>query len=232
MRRKLLSIAVGTAMAVAGWFVGPWLVLLSAGPASASPATVCANASYSSTTLAGAVVVPSGDWCHLSAVTVVGGVTVQSGALLSSDSSKVSGGLAINDGAFSGNDNSIDGGWVFDNETGSWGNPYPCGNNVNGGLKVTGIDTGVTLSFGEADAGCAGGTINGAVNVSNDPSATLEIDGYRINGSLTWSDNTNGFDEIEGAHVSAPPPLTRAWVTRAPAALVVVQTPVLSKGLA
>lgn len=71
----------------------------------------------------------------------------------------------------------------------------------NGGLTVTDNELfGFPLSFGELNAGCAGGTINGAVTISNNDGA-VEIDGYKLKGALTFSGVAGPLNELEATSV-------------------------------
>src|SRR5262249_17538722 len=79
---------------------------------------------------------------------------------------------------------------------------FMCGNTINGGLKVHGVTSVVTLAFGETNAGCAGGTINGGASFRNNPGAFVEVDAYTVNGPLLISGNAGG--EVEGTTVHGP----------------------------
>lgn len=154
--------------------------------ASAGAKTEC-NGTYSNQTLNGGVVVKQGDVCDLDNVTVNGGLTVNGGSysLLAVNNSTINGGWSIT-------------GVVY--PVGS-NHGYFCGDNVNGGLNVIGTEAhGLPLLFGEADAGCAGGTINGGASFVNNHAA-VELDTYTVNGGVTFSGNAGGFNEIEGTTV-------------------------------
>ncbi len=148
-------------------------------PSTSAALTEC-NADYVNTTLSGGVVVNSGDVCTLDSVTVNGGLTVDGGSLSVTDST-------------------IHGGWSITGDVDAL--TFMCGNNIDGGLTVEGVTTGTTLAFGETNASCAGGTINGEVSIT-DNDAFVEIDGYHINGALTITGNTGG--ELEGTSVKGP----------------------------
>jgi hypothetical protein len=136
------------------------------------------NAVYSNTTLKGGVVVNSGDVCVLDNVKVNGGLTVNGGLILVTDSR-------------------INGGWSITGDVFELG--YLCGNNVNGGLNVSGVTTPTTLAFGEANANCAGGRINGGATFTGNPAAFVELDSYAVNGGVTFAGNGGG--ELEGTVV-------------------------------
>ncbi len=147
-------------------------------PAASAGATEC-NTSYANTTLKGGVVVNSGDVCSLDNVTVNGGLTVNGGSISVTDST-------------------IHGGWSI---TGDVSAPtYMCGNTIDGGLTVNGVTSSVTLAFGEANANCAGGTINGGATIADSQGVFAEIDQYEINGSLTLTGTGGG--ELEGTSVN------------------------------
>ncbi len=147
-------------------------------PTASAGATEC-NASYTNTTLKGGVVVNSGDVCTLDNVTVNGGLTVNGGSISVTDST-------------------VHGGWSI---TGDVSAPtYMCGNTINGGLAVNGVTSSVTLAFGEANAKCAGGTINGSASIADSPGVFAEIDQYRINGGVTITGTGGG--ELEGTSVN------------------------------
>ena len=149
-------------------------------PTASAAATTECNTVYANTTLKGGVVVNPGDFCALINVTVNGGLTVNGGFLYVAGST-------------------IHGGWSMTGDV----LPlyYFCGNNVDGGLNVNGVNTfGSPLSFGEANAGCAGGTINGGATLTNNTSAGSELDGYTVNGGVTFSNDT-GFNELEATNV-------------------------------
>ena len=64
------------------------------------------------------------------------------------------------------------------------------------------MDNGGLFSFGEVNADCAGGTINGGVTFNNNPVASLELDSYVVHGGLTFSNTGGGFfNELEGTGV-------------------------------
>ncbi len=137
------------------------------------------NGVFSGTTLSGGVVVNPGDFCTLDHVTISGGLTVNGGSL-AIDNSTISGGWTITGPTFPAN---------F------------CGNNVAGGLRVTGTTLGGTFAFGEINQNCAGGTITGGVWIANNPGVFAEIDNYTISGGLTIIGNDGGA-ELEGSTVS------------------------------
>ena len=172
MRMKLL-VAAAFAAAVAAIVVPS---------ASAAGPTEC-NSFYSNTTFKGGLVVNEGDLCILDHVTV-------------------NGGLQVNGGAFSivGVTNStIHGGWSMTGTVLPAG--YFCGNNVDGGLNVSNVEAfGEPLSFGELNADCAGGTINGGATFQNDDGA-VELDGYRVNGSLNMAGVAGFYNELEATAV-------------------------------
>jgi len=183
MRRKLLA-ALGCAAAVAA---------VSASAAAGGAKTEC-NAVYSNTTLRGGVVVNPGDVCELDNVTVNGGLTVNggdvfgAGAVLAVEGSTIHGGWSMT-------------GLVFPFSFVTFNSDF-CGNAVDGGLTVNGVETfGFPLSFGELNAGCAGGTINGGATFTNNDSAGVELDGYTVNGGVTFANNT-GFNELEATTVN------------------------------
>src|SRR5262249_17998292 len=148
MRITLLA-ALACAAAVAG---------AATSAASAAGSTEC-NGTFTNTTLSGGVVVNEGDVCDLGNVIVNGGLTGDggtAGAQLSVNTSTINGGWSITGVIFPG-------GVPGNGFTG-----YFCGDNVAGGLSA--VDTelfGAPLSFGELNAGCTGGTINGPVTISN-----------------------------------------------------------------
>jgi len=191
MRTKLLA-AVVFAAAIA-------LVVVPAGTASAT--TECNN-TYSNTTFKGGVVVNEGDFCVLDNVTVNGGLTVNGTAFdtfLDIENSTINGPLAINGAFMTVNNSTIHGGWTITGET------FPftdlCGNNIDGGLAVTNAELfGAALSFGELNAGCAGGTINGDASFANNDGA-VELDGYKLNGALNLAGNPSSFNELEATAV-------------------------------
>src|SRR5262249_60947208 len=90
----------------------------------------------------------------------------------------------------------------------AWASPYyyNCSNNIDGGLNVHDLNTdfygifSTPLSFGELNAGCAGGTINGGASFQNISSSGVELDGYTVNGGVTFANDT-GFNEIEASTV-------------------------------
>jgi len=179
MGRKILA-ALVCAAAVAA---------VAASGASADAAIEC-NTTYSNTTLNGGVVVNEGDICILDHVTVNGGLTVNGGtsfnfALLAVDGSTIHGGWSITGDVFQIGPN----------------NGYFCGNNVDGGLNVHDVEAfGSPLSFGELNAGCAGGRINGGATFTNNDAA-VELDGYRVNGGLTFLGLPFLFNELEATAV-------------------------------
>ena len=160
--------------------------------ASAGAKTEC-KSTYSNTKLNGGVVVNQGDVCILNNVTVNGGLTVNGGALafLAVDNSTIHGGWSMTGTVIPIN--------IF---AGSPSDGYFCANNVDGGLNVSGVETfGNPLSFGEANAGCAGGTINGGASFTNNDSGGVEVDAYTVNGGLTFANDT-GFNELEKTTVN------------------------------
>src|SRR5262245_34298253 len=172
MPRTLIAALAGAALIAA--------IAASAAPAGAL--TEC-NGVFTNTTLSGGVVVNPGDSCELENVIVNGGLTVNGGGF----------------GAFlSVNNSTINGGWSI---TGIIFRGSFCGNNVGGGLTVTDTELfGFPLSFGELNAGCAGGTINGSVTIRNND-GPVEIDGYRLNGALAFSGIDGFLNELEATAV-------------------------------
>ena len=149
-------------------------------PGIAQARTVC-NTTYTNTTLNGGVVVPSGDSCTLDNVTVNGSLSV-SGGFIDAQNSTINGRWTINDGSSPG---------------------FLCGNSVNGGLTVQNVTSGALFSFGELNSGCAGGKVNGGITVTNNPNVTVEIDGYSVNGNLTFTNTQGGgFNELEATTVN------------------------------
>jgi hypothetical protein len=176
---------------------------IAASTATAGAKTEC-NTFYSNTTLKGGVVVNEGDFCVLNNVTVTGGMTVNGSAFdtfVEIENSTIKGGLSINGAFLIVNASTINGGWSITGSSFS-GSDF-CGNNVDGGLSVSGVDlspfTG-TFAFGEANAGCAGGTINGGATLTNN-NDVVEVDSYTVNGGLTITGNT-GITELEGTTVN------------------------------
>jgi hypothetical protein len=154
--------------------------------ASAGAKNEC-NGIYTNTTFKGGLVVNPGDFCVLNNVTVNGGFTVNG-----------------SDGNFPFlvvNNSTIHGGWSI---TGGIIAPnYFCGNNVDGGLTVNNVDNlfGIfAISFGEANAGCAGGTINGGASFTN-ITASTELDAYTVNGGVTFANVNGNINEIEGSTI-------------------------------
>jgi hypothetical protein len=127
----------------------------------------------------GGLLVPSGDSCTLVNATVNGGMEVEGGQI-NIQSSVIHGGLFINN---------------------LFGRNPVCATNLDGGVVVENIDTGAILSIGESNGffgNCPGGTINGDVDVVNNPlGGTLELDRNLIHGHLEWI-NTVSYGEIEG----------------------------------
>ena len=158
--------------------VAVMLVIVSG--AAAAGQTEC-NATYTNTTLRGGVVVNAGDTCVLNNVTVNGKLIVTGGSILVTNST-------------------INGGWSITGNVTAPG--FMCGNTINGGLNVHGVTSVVTLAFGETNAGCAGGTINGGASFRNNPGAFVEVDAYTVNGPLLISGNAGG--EVEGTTVHGP----------------------------
>jgi hypothetical protein len=182
MRVKLFAAAV-FAVAVAAVLVPT---------ASAAGPTEC-NGTFTNTTLRGGVVVNDGDVCDLENVTVNGGLTVNGGSNFGAV-------LAVNN-------STIHGGWsmtgiVFAFSFSTFSFVDFCGNNVDGGLNVSNVESfGNVLSFGELNAGCAGGKINGDVTLVNNDGAT-ELDGYRVNGDLTFTGSPFSFNELEATAIN------------------------------
>lgn len=184
MRVKFLA-AVAFAVAVAAVVV----------PAASAAPTEC-NGTFSNTTLKGGVVVNSGDHCDLENVTVKGGLIVNG----STDFAY----LAVNN-------STIKGGWSITGLLAATGsnNGYFCGNSVDGGLTVDNVlvaNSDVSfygpLSFGELNAGCAGGRVNGGVSFTNILSLGTELDGYLVNGGVTFANVfALGINEIEATTV-------------------------------
>jgi hypothetical protein len=156
---------------------GAAVAVVAAPGAGAGAKTEC-NAAYSNTTLKGGVVVNAGDVCIL-------------------DNVRVKGGLTVNGGQISVTDSTISGGWSITGAVDAL--TYMCGNDVNGGLDVTGVTTATVLSFGEANANCPGGTVNGGVSFVDNPLAFVELDSYTANGGVTFAGNGGG--ELEGTIV-------------------------------
>lgn len=162
--------------------------------ASAVAQTEC-NGTFADTTLNGGVVVNEGDFCDLENVVVNGGLTVNggtNGAVLSVNNSTINGGWSIT-------------GTIFLNGVPANGfNGYFCGNNVSGGLTAVNTELfGAPLSFGELNAGCAGGTISGGVTISNND-GPVELDGDRVNGALNFSGIAGFLNELEATAVRGP----------------------------
>jgi hypothetical protein len=148
------------------------------------------NGVYSNTTLEGPVVVNEGDICVLDHVTVNNGLIVNGGgfAALGVSNSRINGGWTM-----TGTVIPIDASFNF--------GAYFCNNNVNGGLSVTNVEAfGLPLSFGELNAGCAGGTISGGATFSNNDAA-VELDGYRVNGGLNFQGIAGYLNELEATAV-------------------------------
>jgi hypothetical protein len=88
-------------------------------------------------------------------------------------------------------------------------NGYFCGNNVNSGLTVNNATVGEStfvffsaLAFGELNAGCAGGRVNGDVSLTNISAVGTELDGYVVNGGLTFAnDSLFTLHEVEATTV-------------------------------
>jgi hypothetical protein len=144
--------------------------------------TVC-NGVFSNTTFSGGLVVNEGDFCVLDQVTVNGGLTVNGG-----------GGAALLV-----NNSTIHGGWSIT------GTLFPlgdfCGNAIDGGLTVTNTELfGAALAFGELNAGCAGGKIDGGANVSNND-GPVEFDGDVLNGGLIFFGVSGYLNELEASTV-------------------------------
>ena len=136
--------------------------------ASAGTKTEC-NGFFVNTTVNGGLVVNDGDNCFLFSSTVNGGFTVKGGFIFIENST-------------------IHGGWSITGNT-TTDAIYMCGNNVDGGLSVHGVTSGDIFSFGEENAGCAGGTVNGGVSFTNN-NAFVELDSYAVNGGVTITGNT------------------------------------------
>jgi hypothetical protein len=173
MRRKLF-VALACAAALAAVVVSS---------TSAGAKTEC-NGTFSNTTLSGGVVVKEGDVCVLDTVTVNGGLTVDGGL----------GGAEL----FV-NNSTIHGGWSIT------GTLFPlsdfCGNNIDGGLSVVNTELfGAPLSFGELNAGCAGGKIDGGATVNNND-GPVEFDGDRLNGGLNFVGVSGFLNELEASTV-------------------------------
>ena len=191
MIRKLLMMSSAAAMLT--------VTVVATSPARhalAGGRTEC-NGAFSNMRFNGGVEVLANDSCILSNVVINGGLQVVGGQF-GLQNSRVNGGISI--------DNLREG-------------PYNCGDTINGGIVATHIDTASTLSFGEANDNCPGGTINGGVSFTDNPSAFLELDLNRINGGLQFTGNTGdqlGSGEIEGNDVrggatcsgNTPPPIS------------------------
>jgi len=176
MRRKILA-ALVCAAAVAA---------VAASGASAAGPTECNNV-YSNTTFKGGLVVNEGDFCVLDHVTVNGGLTVN-------------GGTSFNFAVLLVANSRINGGWSMTGDVFTF-DPF-CGNNINGGLNVHDVEElgFFAMSFGELNADCAGGRINGGASFTNVNSAGVELDGYLVNGGVTFANDT-GFNELEATTV-------------------------------
>jgi hypothetical protein len=172
MRKFLLALVCAGAVAA-----------VAVSTASANTPFEC-NGSYSNTTLIGPVVVNPFDFCDLENVTVNDGLIANGGGAFSL--------LIVNNSR-------INGGWSMTDNVVPLS--YFCGNDVNGGLSVSNNELfGFPMSFGELNAGCAGGRINGAVSISNNDGA-VEIDGDRLNGSLSFSGIAGPLNELEATSV-------------------------------
>jgi hypothetical protein len=166
---------------------------------SGSAKTEC-NGFFVGQTVSGGLVVNNGDFCGIVGSTVSGGVT-QNGGSLDIEVSTIGGGLTSKGGDFYVFGSTISGGWMITGTAFSFFDL--CANNVTGGLKVTNdTSTGTVFSFGEANAGCAGGTIGGGATFTNNPNvATMELDSYTVSGGVTFAGN-GGLNELEGTTVS------------------------------
>jgi len=194
MRKILAALAlVATVAAVA------------ASGASAKATTEC-NGTYSNTTLK-SVVVKNGDSCTLINVVIKDGLDVKGGgggAYLDLEGSTINGGFSMSGGSYPAllyaNNNTIRGGMLA---TGNiWTPSYFCGNSISGGINLKNMETfGYPVSFGEANAGCAGGTISGGAEFENVDSAGVEVDGYTVNGGILFSGDS-GFNEMEADTVN------------------------------
>jgi hypothetical protein len=103
-------------------------------------------------------------------------------------------GLTVTGGTFSVQNSLIRGGWKI---TGGTGADVQCGNDIHGGLRVSGTSGGLFV-FGEEYTPCPGGTITGGVRFVGNDSVTLELEGYVVHGRLVDVGNVGEFNEIEG----------------------------------
>lgn len=140
------------------------------------------NGSFSNRTFHGGMVVKSGDICQLNRVTVDGGLTVTGGKF------KVDNSL-------------IHGGWKLTGGTGIGKRPVQCGDTVDGGIRVMNASGG-KFNFGETNQHCSGFRINGGVVFVHNTGVNLDVDSDQIHGRLLDTNNTGGWNEVEGSTVS------------------------------